>query len=147
MTSNKKNKLKEALSALHREGSNLYESVSGSYMNSLNEFKEYSNTSDEIKKMKYEDIRILFYKHYNKWKQDTMISSDFYKILTHSDFKKIEEMGWAGVPFVLEILNRNDDLVVCALRHMTGLELPSGNKKVNVSELCKLWKEELTKKN
>ena len=137
--SNIRDQLLESLNSLRREKSSLYESSFGCYMHALNEFKEYSHIPEKYKDMTYEDIRIEFYRHFNKWEDETILYSDMWKAIQHPEFREMVNMGWAGIPFAIEIIKRKPNVVVYVIAEASGIESPAKGKRINLNEMCKLW--------
>ena len=84
-----------------------------------------------------QEDRLEFYRHYQKWDDETFFKSSLNEIFSHPDYKAIVKMGKRAVPFIVEVLERQPDYIVQALADIKGYK-PKVETSL-VSDLCKKW--------
>ncbi|MCQ2251852.1 MAG: hypothetical protein MJZ61_00225 [Bacteroidales bacterium] len=86
--------------------------------------------------------RERFEELYEKWKYETWMYSNPSKFVNNPNFKAIVEMGESAVPFIIEKIKEFPSDLVKALNKIYNCRI-SPDKKVSISEACKLWIEKL----
>lgn len=82
-------------------------------------------------------MKSLLYEEYNKWKEETMFLST--GIFDNQHYKNIVNMGVEAVPFIKEILDKEDDWIVGALDEIyPNLITYEGYN--SLSDVCQMWR-------
>lgn len=107
------------------------------------------SVADIVPTIEWKDVdREMFNLFYERWKKDTEILSNINVKYSHPDYINITNMGERAVPFIYEILKKENDSIVFALGYIYRKNYPLKiNKRLKISDLCKLWKDELMKRN
>ena len=110
----------------------------------------YSLNSD-FKRMLVENMNIAYKKDislkdkfeslYQKWFEETCIFSNPNKFVENNNFKEIVNLGEPVVPFIIEKIKEMPSDLVKALNLIYNQRI--SEKKVSISEACKLWIEKL----
>ena len=96
-----------------------------------------------VQKSQYEQDQDEFERHYNAWRYETIIHSDTDKIFENQHFHSIMKMGKRAVPFIYEILKKQDDFVVCALAEIYQCNIVKPGVFLGIKRLCEMWKQKL----
>ena len=82
-------------------------------------------------------MRDTFNKYYNNWRDETIFLST--RILDNQWYRKIVEMGKDAVPFIKEILDKEDNWIVAALDEIYP-NIISYEGYNSLSDVCQMWR-------
>ena len=103
--------------------------------------KQTAATATQSKELSQRETdRILFYDHYNKWKKETSIFSNFYLTKSNEHYKAMMKMGRRAVPFLYEMLKNNEGrYTFWMLEEIYGCQFGRGTN--SISEAQKIAEE------
>lgn len=84
--------------------------------------------------------RAEFATYYKKWDESTILIQSLGKIIDSPYFKSIVKMGKRAVPYILECIRKQPDIIVLALEPILGYSvLPKDRKIIPIDEQCEIW--------
>ena len=96
-----------------------------------------------VQKSQQELDREEFERHYNAWRYETIIHSSTRKIFGNQHFHSIMKMGKRAVPFIYEIIKKQEDFVVHALPEIYQCNISEPGKFIGITKICELWTQKL----
>ena len=92
--------------------------------------------------------RAEFYTFYKKWEESTILLQSLHKIVESPYYNAIIKMGKRAIPYILECIEKNPDIIVLSLEEILGYSiLPKNQKIIDIEKQCEIWKNYFKKNN
>lgn len=92
--------------------------------------------------------RAEFYTYYKKWEESTILLESLHKIVESPYYNAIIKMGKRAIPYILECIKKNPDIIVLSLEEILGYSiLPKNQKIIDIEKQCEIWKNYFKKNN
>jgi len=97
--------------------------------------KQTTSTTTQTKELNQREAdRILFYDHYNKWREETVFCSFSYQREDNDHYKAILEMGRRAVPFIYEMAKNNGPFLYNVLEKIYNCSFCKGANSIAEAE-------------